>query len=479
MKKVVFIIILLILFTAAAYADVGVNAFLQQQVRMHENASVKKMHLEAEPALGLIIIEDAHCNLPVQREQMKIIRTINDRLNEIGLVNSPMVMQEGGSYGLIDTSIIKEGKGSDELDEYLAEKLKQGQIGAAEFLHVKYGGFDLAGIEDSALYAKNYDTFIALSQQQTTIETIIGEIDGMLKGIRELVFTQALKEFYDGQYRALADATTLDTYLDEIEVLVLQYSVDMTPYPSCKKLFDVIDALKALDAAALKAEQVALSRARQGDVTEEIIIQMYRKEQLTVADYPGLFKYARLKELLLKADMLSYLIEKDALEDELLKKVAFTEEEQELILVLKELETLRKMLTLQLTRSEYDYFIKERLVSKGNLAGNVLQYVCSYYTQYETELTLAGLYGEAEAFYSAVNQRDDALVNNILSLMKEKNAKVATVVLGGFHTEGIIERLAGKGVSYVVLAPDSAIVDPNSMVKYHQVMQDFKDGVTE
>jgi hypothetical protein len=479
MKKIVFIILLLILFSAAAFSEVDINAFLQGQTTQHLNASVKKIHLEAEPTQGVVIIEDAHCNLPVQREQMKIILTINERLLQNGLGTDPLVMQEGGAYGLIDTSIIKEGKGEQELDAYLAEKLKAGQIGAAEFLHVKYGGFDFAGIEDNALYAKNYDSFLALSEKQETIENIMGELDGMLSGIEELVFTDALKEFYNGQYRALADAGSLEKYLDEMQILILQYSIDMMPYPAFKKLLEVVDALKALDETQLKAEQVALSRTRQGDITEEVIIQMYRKGQITVAEYPGLFKYARLKELLLNADMFSFVREKDALEDELLGQVAGTQEEQELVRIIKEDNMLRKLLTLQLTRDEYEYFIEKRTAEQGNAALKVLNYVVSFYTTYQPTLSLTGLYDEALVFYRAVNQRDDALALNIQQLMKEKDVKIATVVLGGFHTDGIVARLAGKGVSYVVLAPDSATIDPNSMAKYHQVMQDFKGGIEE
>ncbi|MBN1493819.1 MAG: hypothetical protein JW938_06685 [Candidatus Omnitrophica bacterium] len=478
MKKNILFIILLFFISSTAFAAPDINTFLRAQAAQHDNVTVKKIVLKEMPDKGLIIIEDAHCNLPVQREQMKIIRDTNAGLFDNGIALEPLVMQEGGAYGLIDTNIIKEGKGPQELDDYLAEKLKQGQIGAAEFLHVKYGGFKFAGIEDATLYQANYDSFLGLTEDQDTIETIMDEIARMLADIEEITFTETLKEFYNEHYRALAETGTLERYLDEIEVLILQYSIDMAPYPAFKKLLDVIGSIRTLDQKMLAVEHTALNKAQDKQVDEEGIIQLYRKGELTVGGYPQLFKYARLKELLLNADMLSFVREKDALEDILLRSIAYTDEDKELVRVLKDFEILHKMLTLQLTREEYEYFINERRsLERGNMADVVLKYVTSYFTEYVPAAALTALYENAVTFYEAVNRRDDALTRNILQIMQEQDARIGTAVLGGFHTDGITERLKVANISYVVLTPDAARVDPNSMVKYYEVMQDFRDGI--
>ncbi len=109
----------------------------------------------------------------------------------------------------------------------------------------------------------------------------------------------------------------------------------------------------------------------------------------------------------------------------------------------------------------------------------VLKYVLSYYTNYQPGIAVSDCYAEAVTFYKAVNERDDALVKNMIALMEEHKAKVATVVMGGFHTESVLERLAGRATSYVVLVPDAASIDPQSMTKYHQVMRDFRDGIAQ
>ncbi|MFC1808591.1 hypothetical protein ACFL3D_00525 [Candidatus Omnitrophota bacterium] len=478
MKKIIGLMIAGGIFMSASSvcADININDFLRERITTHQSSRIKKIHCVENPTHGIILIEDAHCNLPVQREQMNVIQTIHESLHKKDIEITPLVMQEGGAYGAIDTAIIKEGKGPQELDDYLAEKLKQGQIGAGEFLHVKYAGFVFAGIEDKELYAQNYASFLKLSEQKEALKGIINEIEGMLIKIRPLVFSDALSEFYDNEYRSLADEESLQPYLERMRTLILQYDIDMKGCPVFAKFLNTIDALKALDASSLNKERTELSAAIAREATEGDVVELYRTQQITVSDYPQLYKYAHLKELLVTTDMLGFIREKDRLEDALLLSIAYTEEEKELVSVLRGFETLKKMFTIQLTRDEYKYFIDE---GAGDLAKDVLEYVQSYYTGYVPSISLEELYQSAFNFYAIVDKRDDALCRNILNLLKEYDVPVATVVIGGFHTEGIIERIADMNVSYIVITPDIAHIDEKSMTKYHTVMQDFWDGVDE
>ena len=57
------------------------------------------------------------------------------------------------------------------------------------------------------------------------------------------------------------------------------------------------------------------------------------------------------------------------------------------------------------------------------------------------------------AFYHNAEQRDEVFTGQLLSLMKSKKLNSALLVAGGFHTEGLVQRLKEKKISYVLLTP--------------------------
>jgi DNA-binding phage protein len=67
-----------------------------------------------------------------------------------------------------------------------------------------------------------------------------------------------------------------------------------------------------------------------------------------------------------------------------------------------------------------------------------------------------------KAFYNNAEARDEAFIANVLPLMKAKGEKSALLISGGFHTEGLIQRLKEKGISYVLIMPSIAKIPESS-----------------
>lgn len=57
------------------------------------------------------------------------------------------------------------------------------------------------------------------------------------------------------------------------------------------------------------------------------------------------------------------------------------------------------------------------------------------------------------AFYENAQKREDIFIKNLASLMKDYQTKSSLLVAGGFHTEGLIQRLKQDGVSYLLVMP--------------------------
>ncbi|HTL46626.1 MAG TPA: FHA domain-containing protein [Verrucomicrobiae bacterium] len=83
----------------------------------------------------------------------------------------------------------------------------------------------------------------------------------------------------------------------------------------------------------------------------------------------------------------------------------------------------------------------------------------------------AGVYakmGAQTAFYRNAEKRDAAFVKNLAPLMNaRKGSGTVLFVAGGFHTEGLVERLKARGVSYVLIMPDISTLPAEIHYKDH------------
>ena len=71
-------------------------------------------------------------------------------------------------------------------------------------------------------------------------------------------------------------------------------------------------------------------------------------------------------------------------------------------------------------------------------------------------------------FYEIAVDRDRAFVENLETLMKEKNSDLALFLAGGFHTVGVTARLKAQNISYLVISPK--IASPPAETTYARQM---------
>lgn len=117
---------------------------------------------------------------------------------------------------------------------------------------------------------------------------------------------------------------------------------------------------------------------------------------------------------------------------------------------------LAKLLDHRLTATEWNQYrrhLRSRLVELprrlARLTGQPFVSLTSRFA------ALQNLCPAFEAFYELAEERDRRLADNLLTQEGggEANPRIAVLVAGGFHTEGILERLRQRGVSYLVVTP--------------------------
>jgi len=74
-------------------------------------------------------------------------------------------------------------------------------------------------------------------------------------------------------------------------------------------------------------------------------------------------------------------------------------------------------------------------------------------THFKNPENLDGLFEATLAFYEGAQSREEGMIRNISGLTKTKPGMRAVLVTGGFHAEGLKEKLKAAGMNYVVFSP--------------------------
>ena len=457
--------------TSIVSADLSITAFLQKKSRNTDDYIAGRSYVDDNSPHGVIVIEDAHCNLPIQQKIISLLKTINQEIKNAGLTETPLVLHEGAPYGNIDTSILRMYKTPTELTQYLNEKLQSGELGAAEYLHTKEDSFTFVGIEDNTLFETNYQHFMDIASKHDLLVPFIRDAEEKLGAIQNLVFSEKLLSFYSSINEGV-EQNALEGHLKHLYLLALQYEVDLKQYKTLAGYFETIEALGKINVTQIEQDISRYNTTYKSTVTLNDVSGLLKSDTITMQTYPELYKYCRLKDLLTQSITIDFIKEKEALGNALLMHMAYTDEEKELVAILRTFYFFKKIVRFTLTNEEYMHYSNKLSEEKTDL-NELVNYIKSYYPQLSVPFALDILLKSSKLFYTTVHQRDKALVTNIKKAFNEYNIPVATLIIGGFHTEGIIRELQENEISYLVITPKIEGHVQDSMDTYYTVMKRF------
>ena len=123
------------------------------------------------------------------------------------------------------------------------------------------------------------------------------------------------------------------------------------------------------------------------------------------------------------------------LKEKILNALAQRPAEKEYVAQTRELNLLRKLFALQLTREEYES-LRWRSSSDELIGSDVKP-----------------IYEKALDFYATAIVREEKMFANALEKMTEQKQKRAVIVTGGFHADGLKRLAASRGLSYMQITP--------------------------
>lgn len=417
----------------------------------------------------VIQIRDAHAQLGAQR---RIADILDDLVSRYDL----QLVAVEGSAGPIDPSLVSSYPDAAVRRAAGEALLAESKISAAEWQAIRSGrSMDLYGAENESLYRQNVQALDKLVELSPAARRQTAELRRRIRRTAASAVSARLLAAWDGRAERLKSDFSFQDYWKKLS------SAAGTPVDAARyRALAEIDALFALETAVdfraaererqellgllakrLRAEafkeivrlslEFRQSRAPAGAYHKRLLEEA-RRASVDLSGFGDLERYAVYLERFERLDLMEVLREIEAFENELLDRCAAAETEKIWLEAARSAERLDRMLAASLTAQEYEEIrgsprgvdfdrISElfgRLPDSGGpLDGSAVRLALPW----------------ADRFYRLAHERNQSLLSNTLARMRRDGLRVAALVTGGFHTEGIRGMLESEGAGSWVILP--------------------------
>jgi len=369
----------------------------------------------------IIAIQDAHGIYDAQKNIRAIIQVLQD---EYGF---DLVALEGAS-GRADHTLLRSFP-DEEIKKEVADKyMKRAELSGGEvaaIINPKRGLF--YGVEDERLYFQNRNDFLKAQEYRTHNLHTLNLLESKLDSIRDKIYPEELRQFHKREWDYYRDRITLIEFIEDLESRKSQVA-GRTPfserYPNLTLIFELKEAS---------------------------VKNLSKKEQLE-----------KERELTARVEGKKLFQEIAALSQEIKSNYYETEDIQTLDTIYSRLRVLKGLSRLEMSRSDWDLY----QAKKEDF--DFIKFV-EFLDKFEKSIHLTLKLKPAEQFYKGAVKRDEALYNNLVQAMEQEKQNRAIIVAGGFHTEGLRERLQANQLSYLILSPRIEHVPEENL--YLKVMQ--------
>jgi glutamine---fructose-6-phosphate transaminase (isomerizing) len=431
----------------------------------------------------IINIQDAHCNFEAQTN----ISLILDAL----VANGLKVVALEGSTGEIDPSLFTTFPDEDIRKEVATYFMKQGKINGAEYLAItSKNPPELYGAETKEYYLANLAAFTNTLQDRERLKTACASVKRILEKLKEHIFSRELKEFDQKGASYLNGNIDLTDYCGYLRQMADSKKLPVGKFVNLGLLYKAFGLEKEIDfnkvdderSSVISSLESALSKAELDELFSQSVNFKSGKasaakyyvylRQLSVAKgidfkkYPNLDLYTEYLIIYGKMDNANLLKEIAALEEAIKDKLLTNDDQRSLEKLSRNIKLLDSMLDIAMSKEDVEYYKRNKNEFHSLTFVNFIKDKARKYnilSDYDPNFSLVDKYlPDLENFYRIADTRDDAIIENTLKRMDEGKIQVAALITGGYHTEGIAQRLRNRGISYIVIAPRITKVDQNN-----------------
>lgn len=475
------------------------TSHLQDLSQIHIPADIGKVtevyEARTEDSRLVVHIQDLHTNAEAQFNSAKILEILIKDYN-LGLVCSE------GADGAVDTSSVSSFPDAGVREKTAKIFVESGELTGEEYLSIiKYPDLPIWGIENKDIYFKNIDQFNSIMKYNEDAEKFISSIKDALTNLKPKIYSKEILDIdkLEADYEAEKIETT--DYLKQLNVYISKFNIPIDKYKNISILNDAVNQETKIDKNKIMQESQGLLSSLQTVLTTN------NKELNTLMAQSKLFKeqkaspfsfYSYLRDSANKHlkegmsgysnlnDFVEYLTKVNSLDTtgifsemeevvfEIKENLSVTQAQKDLVTALRNIKFIENFFNLKISNKELAYYLSS---NKDNLKTNYFKTTLTNLTSItgQTSLTNSIAFNteiidthlkELEDFYATVIERDNAMFRNTTREMKSRDVKVAALITGGFHTEGLTKRLREKGYSYIVVIPYSKTTIDEANYRY-------------
>ncbi|MDD5634337.1 MAG: hypothetical protein PHW46_03575, partial [Candidatus Omnitrophica bacterium] len=416
----------------------------------------------------VINVQDAHGSLSAQH-------SIVDMLELLSKDYDLEFVSVEGAAGYIDTSLLRtcpDKKIRRGTADFLMSK---GIMNAGEFFTITNDEKEilLYGAEDDKLYQKNLNVFRQVFEiGEALIPGLETEIAAVEKQ-NDAVFNEKLKRFNDKtkahregtlgfrEYWAgildhgIAKAQDDNTQLNILSrVIELERKIDFDKANKERETLVgmLMDNLKKEELKEFILKCVTFKEKKISPAFfHSFLINLAEGKGIDTKALASLHKFSKYRTMYEAIDIFRAQEEMEVAEELIAEKLCQSDREKELLALEKILYLIKRTLSIQASNREIR-ILKERINQYTPDYINDLVQNKALTTGKEIEKSISGA-KEALGFYEDAEKRNNAMINNTLRLMRKEHKKVAALISGGYHSEGLAELLRKNKVSYLVVSP--------------------------
>jgi hypothetical protein len=353
----------------------------------------------------IIHIQDAHTSFEAQKNVAMILNQLT--VSE----NIPTVFVEG-ACGVIPVERFRESP-LPEVKALIAEEyLRNGLFTGSEFgAIVSPYPYSLVGVEDKALFYRNFRSFRSNQKKKALYAGVLMQIEEALSDIEKRVYSDTVYAFHKDAQSFYAGSLCIEDFMPRLMEHVKTLEIDCMSSPYFMRWQELVrenDAEKI--ETFLKSNLSFLIDSVQGVSDLVLDALAHSKDEKRFIHYRRLF---HMLKMLAANEVRPYYLREYA---ECLQHTSLDDFEND-------------------------------LVSFGHLE-------CS-----GVAAILSQLKAEGEAFYSDADKRSILLIENTLKEMASRKHDVGILISGGYHSADITAFLREKKVNYIVITPRVAAGD--------------------
>lgn len=457
---------------------IGKEIFIPESYGIIERSSFDK-YLSTR---FVILLKDAHCNYDAQHNIARILEVlVRDYKIDLVAIEGAVGLLDFTRFGKLENEFAKE-KMADSL-------IKKGVLAGPEYLSiVKHGklSFNVYGIEDENLYIENFVTLRQTINYLEETNLFINELNRIVKNLKDRIYTKKLLEFDNKSTKYYENVISLTDWVKELSNEAERHKITLKGYPNIILTLDAINLEDMINFKKVEIERSSALEDIEKVLSREDLKEMvskslqFRLGKIASKDYyqylerllgqtnvdfkdkfPNLIKYIELVKLQTWINNNALFGEISDLENTLKENMFQNNIQRQLNDISKKTRILNGLFKLTLTREDLEYyrsqmaeFSPSSLLSFINIQAPVHNVPISILLSDQGFLEkVSGVIENGEKFYNIALERDVKLVENTLKIMEKERRSSAIMVIGGFHTDGVVKVFEEKGVGYVIISP--------------------------